>query len=131
MLAHMLSGFQTAPSNDDNIQKRKHTRRVGDKCVCLVDNMPYPIENWSMGGVLLRADSRSFQIGQEVSLVMKFKVRGEMVNIPVQGEVVRRTSDGVAFRFKNISSSVRHAFQNIISDVITLQFVDSQANLAS
>ena len=130
MLANVLSGFKTSHSNDDGSIKRKHERRGGDRCVCLLSNMPYPVEDWSMGGVRLTADSRVFTVGQSVDLTMKFKIRGEMINIPVTGTVVRRTSNGIAVKYDASAENVKHAFQNIISDVITMQFADSQSNFA-
>lgn len=130
MLSSVLSSLRYKPSNDMGELRRKHVRRDGDKCVCLIDNMPYPVENWSLGGVYIRADGRMFTVDQTVKMVLKFKVRGEMVSIPLDARVVRRGQNGVAVKFENVGTAMRHALQNIISDVITLQFAESQSGLA-
>lgn len=131
----MFDGFfdrlKTTQSNDDFQSMRKYVRRDGDACICLIEGIPYPVENWSIGGAFIRTDNRSFDLHQHAKITMKFKIRGRMVNIPLTANVVRKSPKGVAIQFTDVCDTAKRAFQNVINDVITMQFADSQTEIAS
>ena len=113
-------------SNDPYASNRKHPRRSGDYAMCVINGQPYPIENWSMGGAFVFADGRLFSVGDGMDITLRFKIRGQIINIKHHGVVVRKAKDGIAVQFDPLTQNTHHKMQNIVSDVITAQFADSQ-----
>ena len=50
-----------------------------------------PVQDWSAGGMQITADERVFAIGQECVFTMKFKLRGEMMEIDHKAKVIRKS----------------------------------------
>lgn len=126
MFASLISKKATEISNDEIISKRRFIRRKEDKCVTIIDGTPYPVENWSLGGVLLQADSRVFSIGQQNDVTLKFKLRDRLVDIPHRATVVRKSRDTVALQFDPLTKQTKTTMQNIIGEFVTKNFADSQ-----
>lgn len=126
MFASLLSAVKTQPKNDQIASKRRYPRRETDKCVSMINGKIYPVENWSMGGVLIQGDSRPFGVDNEIDVVLKFKLRDDMMDIPHRARVVRKSKDKVAFEFLPISDQIKNSFQNVIDDFVAGQFADSQ-----
>jgi len=127
MFGSILSGFKTEnPEQKDSQTRRRHARRIGDKCVTLIDNKLYPVLDWSMGGVQVTCDERVYGIGQEVDLDLKFQLREDVINIPHKGRVVRKGKSRVAFEFLPLTKEIRDRFQNIVDDYMVREFADSQ-----
>ncbi len=112
--------------NDDSSSRRRHERRACDKCVTIINGKTYPVENWSMGGVLIGADTRSFGIDGEAELLMKFKLRNEIVEVPQKGRVIRKGQNNVAFQFPDITGQIRKHLQNVVDDGLAEEFITSQ-----
>lgn len=127
MFAALLEAVKTQPQNDQMVTKRRHARRETDKCVAMINGKMYPVENWSMGGVLVNTDSRPFAVDNEIDLVLKFKLRDKMMDIPHRARVVRKDKDAVAFEFLTLNEQIKNNFQNVIDDFVAGQFADSQA----
>ena len=106
--------------------KRRFLRRDADKCISVINDKTYPVENWSMGGLLIHGDSRPFGIDNEIDVMMKFKLRDDIIDVPHRARVVRKSRDKVAFEFLPLNGQIRRSFQNVIDDHVVAQFVDSQ-----
>lgn len=128
MFGKILSTFKASPAEKEQGSKvrRLHPRRSGDACVSVVGGKVYPVENWSYGGVLLSADDRLFSVDQELDLTMKFKLRGEVLDIPHKGQIVRKTPNKIALQFAPLSKKIQTAFQQVVDDFVSQQFIESQ-----
>lgn len=126
MFATLLDVVKNEPDYDVT-HKRRHPRRETDKCVIEINGQPHPVMNWSIGGVLIQADSRSFGMDNEIDMTMKFKLRDKIIDVNHRGRVVRKTNDSVAFEFLPVSDQIKRNFQNVIDDHVAAQFADSQA----
>ena len=90
MLQTLLSGLKANASNDaPSGTKRRYPRRDVDRCVAVIHGQTFPIENWSLGGVLVAADERLFGLGKDIDMLIKFKLRSAIIDVPLQGNVVR------------------------------------------
>lgn len=127
MFSALLQAVKSQPQNDQIATKRRHPRRATDKCVIMINGKMHPVENWSMGGALVQTDSRLFSVDNEVDLILKFKLRDKMVDVPHRARVVRKSKDTVAFEFLPINAQIKTNFQNVIDDFVAGQFADSQA----
>lgn len=107
------------PSNaNDNTtnQKRRFPRRANDVCMVNVDGHPYPVSDWSQCGVLFEADTKRFESGQHVNLIIRFKVGNEIQDIKVSGEVIRKNNQTVAIQFTDYKS-VQSDFDGVIDQL--------------
>lgn len=128
MLGNMLNVMNVANSqaNDQPSSRRRHTRRYADHCVCMIDGKNYPVLNWSIGGVQVTADDRMFAEGQHADVVLKFKIRSTVIEVPHKANVVRKANGKIALQFEPLTRKVRNKFQNIIDDFMASEFANSQ-----
>lgn len=126
MFKGLFSALRSAPAADSPASRRRHLRRGSDRCVCVVNGTTYPIENWSLGGVLISSDERFFATGQEMALTLKFKLRNTIINLEHRGKVVRKAGGRVAVEFQPLSETIRRGFQQVIDDSVASEFVNSQ-----
>jgi hypothetical protein len=110
----------------DVVARRRYARRNVDRCVAVVGDKMYPVEDWSLGGVKIQGDGRLFTDEQQIDLTMKFKLRDEVIDIPHRGRVVRKTKENIAFEFLPLPVKMRGLFQQVVDDYVTRQFADSQ-----
>lgn len=127
MLQTLLSALKANTSNDAKATRRRNPRREVDRCVAVVHGQTFPIENWSLGGVLLSADERLFSIGREIDLTLKFKLRNTIIDVPVKSHIVRKTRSRVALQFEPLTLTIRRTFQQVIDDHAAREFANSQA----
>ncbi len=120
-------GLQEKIANDDNPSRRRFTRRDCDKCVSMIDGKIYPVQDWSLGGVLLSGGSDDFGLEEDHEVVLKFKLSDDMVDVPHTARVIRKGMDSVAMEFRPLTKDVRDSFQNVVDDYVATQFADSQA----
>lgn len=120
--------FSTLRSNAAEMpaSRRRHLRRATDRCVAVVNGTTYPIENWSLGGVLLSGDERFFAVGQDMMLTLKFKLRNTIINLEHMGRIIRKTDGRIAVEFVALSEAIRRGFQQVIDDSVASEFVNSQ-----
>ncbi len=128
MLRKMVAKLSFDGDNDnfDPATRRKHLRRGDDKCVSEVNGTSLPIENWSLGGLLLHADHRLFGIGQELDVKLKFKLFSQIIDIKHRAQVVRKTGSKVALQFVPLTNEVSRQFQRVIDDHLAADFARSQ-----
>lgn len=127
MFNSFIAGLRTAASNTDLPEtQRRHPRRASDRCVIVVENQTFPVENWSFGGALMNADERLFSESQMVAATLKFKLRNTILDIPVKGNVVRRNMGRIAIAFEPLDRAIRRTFQQVIDDAIASEFAGSQ-----
>ena len=127
MLQTLLSALKANTSNDAQSTRRRNPRREVDRCVAVVHGQTFPIENWSLGGVLLSADERLFSIGREIDLTLKFKLRNTIIDVPIKSHIVRKTRSRVALQFEPMTMTIRRTFQQVIDDHAAREFANSQA----
>lgn len=114
-------------SNDSETTRRADPRRETDRCIAFMEGRSFPIENWSMGGVLITADDRMFANDQPIDLALKFKLRNTIIDVPLQGKVVRKGQGRIALKFSPLAQMLRHRLQQVIDDQVATEFAESQA----
>jgi len=125
-LLNRLGMDTDSKSGTDKPSRRRFTRRESDKCVSVVNGKTYPVENWSLGGVLLYADSKNFAVNQEVPITIKFKMSENILNVSHKARVIRKSMYHVAFEFAPLTKQIRHAFQSVVDDAVSGEFANSQ-----
>ena len=129
MFARLIGSLKADNNNDKETVRRRYTRRDCDRCVSVVGDKIYPVENWSLGGVLINADERDFGVNDEINMTMKFKLRDNVVDVPHAARVIRKSSNKIAFEFKPLTQQIRGNFQNVVDDYVASQFAASQSQL--
>ncbi|MCB9982442.1 MAG: PilZ domain-containing protein [Rhodospirillales bacterium] len=127
MFSRLFSLLKADNNNEPATVRRRHTRRDCDRCVTVIDGQTYPVENWSLGGVLIHSDERKFGLDDVINMTMRFKLRDEVVDVPHTARVVRKTKNKVAFQFKPLTQQIRSNFQNVVDDHVASQFAASQS----
>ncbi len=129
MLQSLLSSLKTSASNDpgnDHANVRRHPRRYADRCVAVIHGRTFPVENWSLGGVLLQADERLFGKEQLIDIEIKFKLRNKILDVRHKGIVLRKSGGKVAVRFEPLTQTINRGLQQVIDDHVAGQFANSQ-----
>ena len=127
MLQTLLSSLRVDASNDRQETKRRYPRRYVDRCVAVVHGRTFPVENWSLGGLLLQADDRLFGNEEDLGITIKFKLRNNILDINHSATVVRKSNGKVALRLEPLSQTTGHQFQQVIDDSVAEEFAVSQA----
>lgn len=125
VFGHLFSHLKAKNNNHEHAIKRRHSRREADRCVVIINNNVYPVQNWSMGGTLIRADERLFGMNDEVAVTLKFKLGETIKDISQLAQVVRKSRGRIAFQFPPLSQKSRRTFQQVINDYVTGEFADS------
>lgn len=125
MFGKFFSALQGHRSNENMLTRRHFSRRRCDKCVSMIGEKLYPVEDWSPGGILIRGDGRAFNTGSEIDVTMKFKLRNDMLDIPHRARVIRKTQDKVAFEFLPLPRQIHRNFQSVIDDYLASGFAES------
>jgi len=126
MLQTLISSLKAGASNDRQPASRRHPRRDVDRCVVMIHGRTFPVENWSLGGVLLLADERLFGKEQDLDLTIKFKLRNNLLDVPHRGRVVRKSPGKVAIQFEPLSQIISRQFQQVVDDYVAGEFANSQ-----
>lgn len=126
MFGKLFSSLKNAGDTPSAQVRRRFSRRDCDKCVTVIGGKTYPVENWSLGGLLIHGDSRPFGIDNEIGVTMKFKLRDDIIDVPHKARVVRKSQDKVAFEFLPLTDQIHRSFQNVVDDHVAAQFADSQ-----
>lgn len=127
MLHTLLSSLKAGTSNDRDLTKRRHPRRDVDRCVVIIHGQTFPVENWSLGGLLLDADERLFGLEQDLDITVKFKLRNTILDINHKASVVRKSNGKVALQFEPLPQTIGRQFQQVVDDYVAGQFAHSQA----
>lgn len=126
MLQNLISSLKSETSNDATQTKRRYPRRNMDRCVVVVHGYTFPVENWSLSGLLLQADDRLFGMNQEIDFTVKFKLRNTILDVGHRGTVVRKADGKVALNFEPLSKTISRKFQQVIDDQVAGEFANSQ-----
>lgn len=110
-------GLKDDNGGDDNVSRRAYPRRDSDRCIGVINGTIMPVADWSQGGLRVLGDARLYAVGQEMDVVMKFKLADDLVSIPQRGQVVRKAQDGFSIKFMPMSQEVRGRFQRVLSDI--------------
>ena len=126
MFGDLFKTLKAENNNADYNHNRRHERRDRDQCAATVNGQLFPIQNWSMGGALIGADERLFNLQEDVDVTLKFRLGQRVKEISVPAHVARVSRGRVALQFEGLNNSSKRKFQDIISDCITDQFAESQ-----
>lgn len=125
MFGTLFAGLKADNSNDQMSTRRQFSRRSCDKSVVVIDGQIYPVENWSMGGVAINGDTRSFGVNVSVDVTMKFKLSDGVIDLPHTARVVRKTPDSVAFEFEPLPRDMQRGLQTVVDDYVAAKFAAS------
>ena len=107
--------------------KRAYPRRENDRCISEVDGKKHPVEDWSLGGMRLIGDFRTYNVGQSIPITLKFKLQEQIIRIHHAAIVVRRNGQAMALQFEPLTQDIRVNLQKVVDDFNTQEFVSSQA----
>lgn len=126
MLGNFLAHKKTETDSVKSKVKRAHARRGEDRCVSILNGQMHPVENWSSGGMLITADERLFAMGQDCIFTLKFKLRGEVLEIDHKAKVIRKAPNKIALQYLPLTKTVQQGFQKVVDDYVAQRFADSQ-----
>lgn len=124
MFGTLFANLRGENNNEPNITRRRYSRRYCDKCVAVVGDKIYPVENWSMGGLMIIGDSRDFGVDDKITVNIKFKTSDDIVMVQHKARVVRKTSKKIALELDPISNKTKTSFQTVIDDFVATRFAD-------
>jgi hypothetical protein len=127
MLQNLLATLRAQTSNDKTPSRRRHPRRECDQCVAVIHGQTFPVQDWSFGGAQISGDERLFGVGGHIDLILKFKLRSNIVDVPVRAQVIRKGNARVAVAFEPISQAIKRNFQLVVDDYVAREFANSQA----
>lgn len=111
--------YKASNANDNTTnQRRRFPRRKSDVCMVNVDGHPYPVVDWSQCGVLFEGDTRIFDAGQKVNMILRFKVGNEIEDVKITGEIVRTNSKSVATTFHDVPEVILKSFDKVIQSSV-------------
>lgn len=126
-LARLLGKDATSGRQPPEQHRRIYQRRANDLCVSVIDGKLFPVENWSMGGLLLAGDARMFGVNQFLDLTLKFRLREQILDITQKARIVRKSEDKFALEFMDIPASVKSKLQHVIDDALMSALVGAPA----
>ena len=113
---------------NEQITRRRYTRRKTDQCISLIDGHAYPVEDWGIGGLLISGDDRMFAMGREYDVLLKFKLRDNVMEVQHKAKVTRKNKGRVGMEFTPLSEEIRDKLKAVVDDYVARQFVSSQMN---
>ena len=126
MFGTLFASLKADNNNEMPNHRRKYSRRDCDQCIIKIDGKSYPVEDWSLGGFAIKADSRTFSSQEPVEMTLKFKLSNKIIDIAHKATVVRKTRNKVGFEFAPITRAIRGKFQSVVDDYVTSEFARSQ-----
>ena len=130
MIAKIMNvlGFNEGDNEDDSdLSRREYPRRSADKCIGLVNGQAMPILDWSPGGVRILGETRTYNLGQQIDVLLKFHLNDQLIDVNHTAQVVRKSSDFFAVQFAPLTSEINKTFQHVIDSFNAEEFVASQA----
>jgi hypothetical protein len=109
--------YRISRANDNEMtqQRRAYPRRDHDICMVNVDGKPCPVLDWSQSGVLFETDTRAFEQGQTVNMILRFKLDNMVEDVKVTGEIVRKNTRALAVSFTETPKPTMQTFEKIIA----------------
>ena len=80
MFDNLFRSLKADNTNEQGALRRKYSRRDCDQCVIKIGDKTYPVDNWSLGGFMINADSRTFSAKDAVDAVLKFKLSNKIID---------------------------------------------------
>lgn len=122
----ILSRLKESDASVDEANRRTASRRTQDHCVAVIAGQTFPVENWSLGGLLLYGDARLFALNETIDCTVRFRLRDTVSNISHRARIIRKTHRGIALQFVPLTQQIREQFQAVVDDFIVSEFADSQ-----
>lgn len=119
MFGSLFTNLRANNNNEPQHTKRRYSRRYCDKCVAVIDGSTYPVENWSMGGLMVLGDPRPFGVDNNVDINIKFKTSNDVISVVHRGRVVRKTNEKIALEFSPINRKIKSSLQSVINDFVS------------
>ena len=126
MFGSLFAGLKADNNNEQFSTRRRFSRRSCDSSVVIIDGQIYPVENWSMGGVAINGDTRTFGVDEIVDMTIKFKLSNTVIDLPHKARVVRKSAHRVAFEFAPLTGKIRKGLQSVVDDYVASKFAESQ-----
>lgn len=126
MFESILKAIKNRPEQDEQITRRRYTRRKTDQCISVVNGQAFPVEDWSIGGLLIAGDGRLFAEGKNYDIMLKFKLRDNIVEVLHRAKVVRKNRNRIGMEFAPLTTDIRNKFKMVVDDYVTQQFAGSQ-----
>lgn len=115
-----------ASQGGEQITRRRYTRRKTDQCISLIDGHAYPVEDWGIGGLLISGDDRLFALGREYDVMLKFKLRDNVLEVRHKAKVSRKNKGRIGMEFTPLTEEIRDKLKAVVDDYVARQFVSSQ-----
>lgn len=112
----VIETLNAAKNDNVDVQRRRFQRRSTDTCMITVDGSAYPVQDWSLSGVLFEADTRTFNTGDSVPMVLKFRLGDAIADVEVTGNVVRKNDRYIATQFDELSSKAQQTLHQVIDE---------------
>jgi len=74
------------------------------------------VVDWSLGGMQVIGDTRMFSIEDQVNVILKFKLKKNMLNIPHTAKIIRKTNEKLGLQFAPLTNKVRNNLQHVVDD---------------
>ena len=127
MLHKILGSLKTTVSNDDTDTRRAFERRDEDHCIAMIDDVSFPVENWSKGGLLISGDDRSFGVNEVKNVTMRFKLTNRVMDVEHKATVLRKGREKFVLQFHPLTQNIENQFNVIMDDFSAQEFANSQA----
>ena len=126
MWKKILKTFEMKSNDNEDTTRRKFPRRAMDTCAIAVEGITHPVKDWSQTGALFQGDGRNLHDGQVIEVQMKFRMTDKIMEVPVQARVIRAGASQIALEFIDVNLDTKRAFNKVIDDALTREFVDTQ-----
>ena len=126
MFGRLFSNLQPDNHAESVTTRRRYPRRSCDQCVTIINETTYPVDNWSMGGLLIYGDSRQFGVNDEIDVTLRFKLQDRVLDVPNKARVVRKSEDRVAFQFTSLPKRIKDSLQSVVDDYAAMRFAEGQ-----
>ena len=110
----VVETLANAKNDNIDVQRRRFQRRSTDTCMITVNGAPYPVRDWSLSGVLFEADTRTFNQGDNVPMILKFRLGDSIAEVEATGTIVRTNALYVATQFDPLSSLAQQTLHQVI-----------------
>ncbi len=129
MIAKIMTvlGIQDTDDTTESMSRREFPRRASDKCIGVINGQAMPILDWSQGGIRVFGETRTYSVGDQVDVTLKFHMANDLIDVQHKAKVVRKSAEVFALQFTPLTGEIRKTFQQIIDNFNAEEFVASQA----
>ncbi|TNE27905.1 MAG: hypothetical protein EP349_08535 [Alphaproteobacteria bacterium] len=118
------------PEDVIDANRRRYTRMSGAGMTVTVGETYYDVENWSEGGLLLKAENANIPSTKYTDLDITLRFCGEagMASLKHKGRVIRQANGRIAIALNPFDESDKVMFGRLVDSVLTESFIASQLN---